>query len=240
MNIPRIAVMSDIHGNFLVLDAVLDDIKSKNITTIINLGDSFYGPLFPDITANRLIKTNVINIMGNQDRLLLEGLDMSEYPSLKFVKERLSPDHISWIKTFPKNMVVYESIYACHGSPDSDQAYLIEDVTEEGVRIRGVEDIMMEIQRIDQPIILCGHSHVPRTVYLPDGRIIINPGSVGLPAYADDVPQKHKMESYSPHAKYAIVSNNGGGWLVEQISVPYDWNKAWEQANKNNRNDWAF
>ena len=35
-----------------------------------------------------------------------------------------------------------------------------------------------------------------------NGKIVINPGSVGLPAYKDELPVMHKMESGTPHAKY--------------------------------------
>jgi len=56
------------------------------------------------------------------------------------------------------------------------------------------------------PVILCGHTHIQRSVSLPTGQTVVNPGSVGLPAYEDDSPTYHKMESGSPHARYAIVS----------------------------------
>ena len=41
----KIAIISDIHGNSIALSEVLQDIMKKEIDTIINLGDSLYGPL---------------------------------------------------------------------------------------------------------------------------------------------------------------------------------------------------
>ena len=64
---------------------------------------------------------------------------------------------------------------------------------------------MDQLQNIEQKIIVCGHTHIPRVVYLANGKIIINPGSVGLPAYKDELPIVHKMESGTPHAKYVVI-----------------------------------
>ena len=56
-------------------------------------------------------------------------------------------------------------------------------------------------------------THIPRVVYLANGfKIVINPGSVGLPAYKDELPVVHKMESGTPHAK--ICSDRRGFWRV--------------------------
>jgi hypothetical protein len=59
-----------------------------------------------------------------------------------------------------------------------------------------------------------------------------------LAAYTDDDPP-HIMENGSPHARYAILEKTSAGWLAEQISVPYDWNKAAACARQKNREDWA-
>jgi hypothetical protein len=98
---------------------------------------------------------------------------------------------------------------------------------------------MIQITGLKQSIIICGHSHIPRTIYLPNGQTIVNAGSVGLQAYSDELPFFHKMETYSPYAKYVIITCKHNGWIVEHISIAYDWNKASEQATRNNRNDWA-
>ena len=85
---------------------------------------------------------------------------------------------------------------------------------------------------------MCGHSHVPRSIYLQSGKLIINPGSVGLPAYADSYPYPHNMETGTPHARYCIISRNGKQWWIENVSVPYDWEKAALLARENGRPDW--
>jgi diadenosine tetraphosphatase ApaH/serine/threonine PP2A family protein phosphatase len=88
-------------------------------------------------------------------------------------------------------------------------------------------------------VILCGHTHIQRVMTLDDGRMIMNPGSVGLPAYADDRPHAYRAESGSPHARYAVLSNEGDGWMAELLSVDYDWEQAARDAEANARADWS-
>jgi hypothetical protein len=44
---------------------------------------------------------------------------------------------------------------------------------------------------------------------MPNQTLIVNPGSVGLPAYSDDTPNYHRMESYAPDTSYVIVGRRG-------------------------------
>ena len=85
---------------------------------------------------------------------------------------------------------------------------------------------------------LCGHSHVPRVVQV-GASLVVNPGSVGLQAYEGDLPQPHAMEMGSPHARWALLRQQPAGWRVEQHAVPYDWEAAARQAERNRRPDWA-
>src|SRR5262249_6188203 len=121
-----------------------------------------------------------------------------------------------------------------------DSPYLLEQVEASGsVVLRSTGEIEANVADIAQPVILCGHSHLPRTVYLPQGKLIINPGSVGLPAYTMELPVPYAMESGSPHAKYVILSKVSNGWQIEHILVPYDWEQAANIALNNHRSDWA-
>jgi diadenosine tetraphosphatase ApaH/serine/threonine PP2A family protein phosphatase len=92
---------------------------------------------------------------------------------------------------------------------------------------------------MDAAVILCGHTHVPRVMRLPDGRLIVNPGSVGLQAYDDMHPHAHVVENASPHARYALLTRFALGWQVELRSVPYDHEMAALLADANGRGDWA-
>jgi hypothetical protein len=80
---------------------------------------------------------------------------------------------------------------------------------------------------------------MPRSVRLDDGRLIVNPGSVGMPAYEENRPYAHKMETGSPHARYSIVEKRNGKWTAEFFAILYDWEKAATVAEKRERPDWA-
>jgi hypothetical protein len=70
-------------------------------------------------------------------------------------------------------------------------------------------------------------------IYLSNGKIIINPGSVGLPAYLGNGQYRFAMESMTPHAKYAIINVDGDDISVNQINCAYDWDAASAAALKN-------
>jgi predicted phosphodiesterase len=234
----QLAIIADIHGNSWALEAVLRDIQQKNIRQIVNLGDCLLGPLDPAGTANRLIDLNILTIQGNDDRVLLSP---PEKPSsaTTYTLEHLEPTHLEWIRSFPTTAIVANEIFLFHGDLSADEMYLLEEVTPHGVFLRSTTDITAELTNIDQPIILCGHSHLPRTVFLSARKLIINPGSVGMPAYTSNLPLPHSMESGSPHAKYAVLSKVVNGWRVEHVLVPYDWEKVASVARDNGRSDWA-
>lgn len=89
-------------------------------------------------------------------------------------------------------------------------------------------------------LILCGHSHLPRALRLPDGRTIVNPGSVGLQAFEWDQPVPHVVANGSPHARYAVIERTRDGWAVEHVRVEYDWEAGARLADERDRPDWAM
>jgi diadenosine tetraphosphatase ApaH/serine/threonine PP2A family protein phosphatase len=105
--------------------------------------------------------------------------------------------------------------------------------------VRDEREIVELLGRASQPVIVCGHTHIPRLVRLANGQMIVNPGSVGLPAYSDASPAPHAMETYSPDASYAILEKAGGGWDVTFRKVPYDTREASRAAAERGRSDWA-
>ncbi len=238
-SINSIALIADIHGNTWALDAVLADIARGGISQIVNLGDSVYGSLDPRGTAQRLIDANIPSIRGNQDRDVFapseRGRASDDY---RFVIGELSAAHVDWLREQPPSLVV-GGVFCCHGTPLSDETYLLENVTEHGVFLRDPDAILAQLGGVDQPVIACAHSHVPHAVGLPTGQLVVNPGSVGIPAYDHDVPYPHVMEAGSPHARYAILTRQDTGWDVAHIAVVYPWAQAAEAARQRGRPDRA-
>lgn len=231
------AVIADIHGNRWALEAVLQDIDQRGIQQIINLGDHLAGPLDPAGTANLLIERNMLNICGNDDRVLFSSAEELS-SSQRYTQEQLTPAHLDWLRTLPATMVVADELFVCHGDL-FDVPYLLEHVEASRVSLRSTREIEANVTTITHPVILCGHSHVPRTVSLPQGKLIVNPGSVGLPAYTMETPVPHAMESGSPHARYALLHQMHTAWQVEHVQVPYSSEDAAKVASDHQRHDWA-
>jgi predicted phosphodiesterase len=232
-----LAVIADIHGNRWALEAVLQDIDRRGIQQIINLGDHLTGPLDPAGTADLLIKRDMLSMCGNDDRVLFSpAQELSS--SQRYTQEQLTPAQLNWLRTLPATIVVADQLFVCHGDL-FDAPYLLEQVEASGVCLRSTRAIEASVTAIAHPVILCGHSHVPRTVSLPQGKLIVNPGSVGLPAYTMEAPVPYAMESGSPHARYALLHRMRNAWQVEHVQVPYSSEDAAKVACDNQRPDWA-
>ncbi len=237
----KIAALSDIHSNAFALAAVIDDVKKRGVEQMLNLGDIFYGPIAPKATFDILKKHSFITIRGNQDRQICEASqeEIDSNPTLRFVLDDLGKEPISWLKSLPFDNQIDDEIYMCHGTPNNDMEYLLENIETGFPCLRSDCEIMSALHGQSSNIIICGHTHIPRTVRIASGQLIINPGSVGLPAYTDDEPVAHAMENYCPHASYAVIEKSKKGWTVQQIKVSYDYQEAVKMAKERQRDDWG-
>jgi putative phosphoesterase len=236
----KIAVISDIHGNLAALDAVLADVATRGIMQIVNLGDILSGPLFPAETAERLMALDLPTIKGNHERQLLTLAPGAMGESDRHAYAVLNAEHLGWIRALPDELRLSDDVLMVHGTRGSDLHYFLETVTPDGLRAATMAEVEARAADADAALILCGHTHVPRIVRLGDGRMVVNPGSVGLPAYADDRPFPHAIETGSPHARYALVERDGeGAWHADLLCVAYDWEGAAALAQARGRDDWA-
>ncbi len=236
----RIGLLSDVHGNRWALEGVLADAARRGVQRFVNLGDSVYGPLDPAGTAHLLLTLAAPTVCGNEDRTVVRSTEESSRNStLAHVQENLPAACLDWLASLPPTCTVGEEIFLCHGTPRSDEEYLLHRVVPAGAVPRPDDDVAQLLAGVTAPLVLCGHDHLPHIRHLPDGRLVVNPGSVGLPAYRDDYPYAHTMAAGSPHARYAILTRHAAGWDVELLTVVYDWEAAARQANMNGRPDWV-
>lgn len=237
----RIAALADIHGNRFALEAVLDDLVGRRVDQTVNLGDHLYGPIAPRATYELLTAHPMVHIRGNQDRYLVEAseTEIESNPTLRWVLDDLGDEPLHWVRSLEFDHQLEESVYLCHGSPSSDLEYLLEAVGHGTSQVRADADILNLLGDQQSELVLCAHTHVARTVQLSTGRLVVNPGSVGLPAYADTTPSPHAMQSFSPHARYALLEQGRHGWTVQHVQVPYDHEAAAEAARRYGRADWA-
>jgi predicted phosphodiesterase len=159
-------------------------------------------------------------------------------PSQKYTRDQLTSAALNWLEILPDTMIAAHELFVCHGDR-FDAPYLFEQVEAAGVFLRRTRAIEASVAGIPYLVILSGHSHVSQTVLLPDGKLLVNPGSVGLPAYTMKAPVPYAMESGSLHARYALLQRKAHGWQVEHVQVPYPFEKAVRMAHENGRLDWA-
>lgn len=235
----RIALVSDIHGNLPALEAVVEDIGRRGADVIVNLGDSLSGPLMPLETARFLMAQDWVHLAGNHERQLLTTPADERGPSDAFAHARLGAREFEWIASLGHSLRFSPEVLLCHGTPSSDLEYFLETVEPTVFRAATQAEIDARLGQVDAQLIACGHTHVPRVAHASSGQLIVNPGSVGLPAYDDIHPYPHAVETGSPHARYAIVERHESGWASRLIAVPYDHTAMAALALKNERPDWA-
>jgi len=230
------AILSDIHGNLPALEAIVADAEAQGCTAFVNLGDTLSGPLWPAETADYLMARDWPTIAGNHERQLLTLPRDRMGPSDLFARERLSDRQLGWLAAQPPTLEFAPDIFLCHGTPASDLVHFLFTVDAGG--IHDASDTEVAERAGDQPeaLILCGHTHLASVRTLPDGRRVANPGSVGLPAYADDHPNPYRVENGDPRARYLIV--DGSSLIFRQVD--YDHEVAAAKAERDGRPDWAI
>lgn len=220
----RLAAIADTHGNHLALEAVLADIARIGVDLTVNLGDHLSSPLEAGKTADILLASDMVSIRGNHDRWILEKTPEEMGKSDRWAHDQLTDAHKAWLAALPATRVVEDRIFLCHGTPADDNTYWLERVLADGgMAMNRIGEIEAAAEGIDCPLMLCAHSHIPRAVRLGDGRLVVNPGSVGCPAYEDPTPPTpHVMQAGTPDASYAVLEETGGRWTVGFRQVPYD------------------
>lgn len=236
----RLAVIADIHGNDLALEAVLSDIDGQKISEIVNLGDCFSGPLNAGRVADLLRPLGLPTVRGNHDRYLIEQSRDLMGRSDRHAYDQLTAIDLDWVRGLPQTMIYREKIFLCHATPQVDDVYWLETVEPNGlVRRKPLAEIEKLAAGIDYPVILFAHSHLPALMRLSDGRLLINPGSVGCPAYDDERPYPHKMEAGHPMAGYTVIEKTKAGYAASFRNVAYDHGTMAALAAENGRMEWA-
>jgi predicted phosphodiesterase len=224
----RIAVISDIHGNRPAFDAVEADIALLGADAILNLGDLVSSPVDPVGTIDVLMERTFPTIIGNHDRYLLERPTAQLDKVDRFVAGKLGQHHLDYLRSLPKTLDIEGEVFMCHGTPASDvEPWLDNWRVGREAALPDEASVTAKAEGLDFPVLLCGHTHVSRIARLRDGRLIVNPGSVGLQFYYG-----------APDARYALLERRGGKWSASLRSVAYDWNEAAQLAVKHGFAGW--
>ncbi len=223
----KLAILSDVHGNRHALDAVLEDIALVGVDATLALGDFLSGPFDPVGVVDRLMGLGIPMVRGNHDRYIAEGRD-DDWHIDAWVRGELGPAHLDWLRSLPLNAVHEGLVLLAHGTPRDDAIGWLDGMEGGNAVLQRREHVEREAAGFPYEVLVCGHTHVPRTVKLADGRIVVNPGSVGLP-----------FDSGSPDAHYAIIEKRRSGWSVALHSIPYDWQGAAKLALDRGYPRWA-
>jgi predicted phosphodiesterase len=218
----RFAAIADVHGNYLALEAVIADIRAQGIDAIVNLGDMVSGPLDARRTMDVLKALDAVHVLGNHDRYLIDRPHEKMGSWERDVYTQLDASDLDWLRAVPPTRVFRNSVFLCHATPASDEAYWLETALPGGnVAMAPLETIEKAAEGIAQSLIMSAHTHIARAVKLRDGRMVVNPGSVGLPGYRANYPP-HVVEAGTPDARYAIMELRDASWRVTFRHVPYD------------------
>lgn len=236
----RIAAVSDIHGNAPALRAVLADARRRGYDLLAQLGDAFSGPLWPSQTADLLRGIDAVHVRGNHDIALIDPTLEPPGDADRFALAELSSDVLDWVRSWPTALPIGGEALLFHGSPKSANYYLFDEAPHGDARLRPVADIERDLADVTARVCIGGHSHLPRLVEFSDGRLAVNDGSVGLPAFFDaQGPVGRRHENGSHHARYAMVEIGRDTVSVSFVAVDYDWHAARDKAAREGFSDWA-
>jgi len=200
----RLALVSDLHGNALALEQVLSRIASHGVDQIICLGDvATLGPE-PERTLELVHESGAVCILGNHDEFLLRPEVVADYTTIPVLidaidwcRARLSTASIDFVRSFRERYEAQlndrETLLAFHGTPASNTIDLLATTAPDTVEewISGYQG----------SVLVGGHTHL-QMLRQHRGRLLVNPGSVGMPFkeyVAGAAPQ------VLPHAEYALV-----------------------------------
>lgn len=181
--IASVAVLSDIHGVLPALDAVLAEPLVRVADRIVLTGDIAAGPQPVEVLDRLLgLGDRVVWVRGNADRELV-GLAAGIAPEIDdpiaaWAARQLTHDHLRALESLPHPVVLevegFDRVLFCHGSPRDDNEVVLVDT-----RLERWADVLAGIPA-EVTTIVCGHTHMP-FVRLAHGRLVVNPGSVGMP-----------------------------------------------------------
>jgi predicted phosphodiesterase len=234
-----IAIISDIHANLEALEAVLREIRSERIGTIVCLGDIVGYNADPSACIGLLRDAGAVCIAGNHDRavtgqITTEGFNPLAVRAVDWTRPRLTADEVEWLAALPLKATVQDRLIAVHGA-------LHPDVGCELVRLDTDEKRQLSFEALaahPSGVRLCafGHTHRLGIYEMRDGAVtahhhqgdkamiregslyLVNPGTVGQPRTSDR------------RASYLVLDPDAGTISIRRIR--YDASPALAKTRK--------
>lgn len=169
-----IAIISDIHGNYVALKQVLHTIDKMGVSEIYCLGDvvGYYSQV--NECCDDLRMRDVKCVMGNHDWYLVSGTSCPRSRSvndcLAYQRQVITQVNKRWISSFPVVRHVY-GVTMVHGGWKNPIDEYLEPTAEYFMQVHG-------------QIFVSGHNHIQKSIHFGD-KLYCNPGSVGQPRDGD-------------------------------------------------------
>ena len=208
----RFAAIADVHGNYLALEAVLADIRAQGIDDIVNLGDMASGPLDARRTMDALDgarcrpRARQSRPLSDRPAAREDGL-VGPAGACAARRQRIST---GCARCRRRGCFAIRSFSATRRPRMTRSTGWRRCCPTARCGWPRWKRSRRRPTGIAQSLILCGHTHIARAVRLRDGRLIVNPGSVGSPGYRDIHPFPHVVEAGTPDARYAILELTDG------------------------------
>ncbi len=212
----KIAVMADIHSNYIALKRCMNYALFRGVRNFLFLGDYVGDMAYPERTMQLLREYaeqyDCTFIRGNKETYWINyrkdgETGWQEYNSttgvLWYAYRQMSAEDIDFFESLPiarkLQYGAFPTLIACHGSPENARESLALD----SERAKTV----LEQSKVDW--ILCAHTHRQgKTMHR--GKVLLNPGSVGLSLGAGGM------------AQFMILHGQNGDWQEEFINLTYD------------------
>jgi predicted phosphodiesterase len=217
----RTAIVSDIHGNAVALEALLADLEREPVDQVVCLGDALQGGSQPADVMRRLRELAWPVVLGNADAFLLDAEASVEVPTERqldvreWSRAQLGDDGLTFIASFRPTLRVElgdgKTLLAFHGSPTSFDDVILPTANED--EFRGL---------VGPPVadvLAGGHTHRQWLRRYGDSRFV-NPGSVGL-AYDHAQPDPNDLR-VDAFAEYARVDVDSDRVEIAFRRVPFD------------------
>jgi predicted phosphodiesterase len=215
----RVAILSDIHGNAVALEACLADLDAAGgADRIVAAGDLCMDGPRPRKVLRRLKGLGAHVVRGNTDRMIALDdpaiYDEDERRSIMWQRGALGQDWVAWLGAAPMTVAIGtdpDGLLITHATPTCDDEHVWPDASD--------EQLEAIVAGVTQRTIAFGHLHVPYVRNWRD-RTFVNVASAGLPKDGD------------PRAHYAILTRRNGGWSVRSRRVAFDVDKVERQIRK--------
>ncbi|MCL2011440.1 MAG: metallophosphatase family protein [Cystobacterineae bacterium] len=179
----RIAIIADIHGNFIACEAVMKDIRRQAPDLIVAAGDlALRGP-HPTESVDLVFSECQHVLIGNTDAYLAERYIRGAYQEqahwktelLQWTREKLGPERLNKMAQLPFSLSLMpylgQSIFICHANPRNLEDSLEPTLPEAALRYY--------LEGIRARVIVFGHLHFPYRRRVGSS-LLIDVGSTGL------------------------------------------------------------